>query len=313
MNSPALVIPLAVAVTAAVTGCRPAQDPQIKALAETVRRLESRVSSLESRVSQISEPLASMPEFAASTDTAPPAPTPAPVPVPGQQDPPEPSPPSIVPAPTPAPAAPPAPAAAPAAERASLAGTITLSGPYARAGGRGVALLSPVRGKLTPRPRRARMDQLDRDFVPRVLTVPVGSTVTFPNRDPVFHNVFSLSETKRFDLGVFRQGESRDVVFDRPGVVQVLCNLHASMSAYIVVHQEPYATIADRGGRFLLRDLPPGRYRLLVWHERASEAVRREIDLTPGVNRVSLGVNADQAPTVPPNKEGKPRGPRSSR
>jgi plastocyanin/outer membrane murein-binding lipoprotein Lpp len=306
MNSPALVIPLAVAVTAAVSGCRPAQDPQQKALAEAVRRLEARVSSLESRVSQISEPLASMPEFAASTETAAPPPQ-APAAAPPKQEPAAPQDPAPFQQP------PPAPAAEPTAERASLAGTITLTGPYAKVGGRGVALLSPLRGKVTPRPRRARMDQLDRDFVPRVLTVPVGSTISFPNRDPVFHNVFSLSETKRFDLGVFKQGESRDVTFDRPGVVQVLCNLHASMSAYVVVHQEPYATIADRGGRFLLRDLPPGRYRLLVWHERASEAVRREIDLAPGVNRVSVSATADQAPTVPPNKEGKPRGPRSSR
>jgi hypothetical protein len=141
-----------------------------------------------------------------------------------------------------------------------------------------------------------------------VLAVPVGSTVAFPNSDPVFHNVFSLSPARPFDLGVFKQGESRDVVFDRPGVVQVLCNLHASMSAYIVVHEEPWAAVSDRGGRLSFRDLPPGRYRLKVWHERAAEAIAREVQLQPGANRLALPVSAELAPVVPPNKEGKPRG-----
>jgi plastocyanin len=237
----------------------------------------------------------------------------APAPAPYQA----PSPPPSYPAPAPVAAAPgPAPATeapAPHPERAMILGTATLSGAYASVAGRGVALLSPLGGKASaPKPRRARMEQRDRDFQPTVLALPVGSTVSFPNADPVYHNVFSLSPTKKFDLGVFKKGESRDVTFDQAGVVYVLCNLHASMSGYLVVHEEPYAALVDRAGRFGFRDLPPGRYRLRVWHERAGELAQRQVTLAAGQNRLQVALVADQAPTVPPNKEGKPRGARTA-
>jgi plastocyanin len=193
-------------------------------------------------------------------------------------------------------------------DEAMVQGAIALKGTYATIPGRGVALLAPLRGKGSARPRRLRVEQKDRDFIPGVLAVPLGSTVNIPNSDPVFHNVFSLSPTKPFDLGVFKQGESRDVVFDKTGVVQVLCNLHASMSAYLVVYDEPHGTITDRAGRFTFRHLSPGKYRLSIWHERASEWLRKDIEVSAGANPIKVAMTADQAPTVPPNKEGKPRG-----
>jgi len=270
-----------------LAGCAPRSDA---ALGEAVRRLEARVAVLEARMPPPASPA-----------TTPAAPAPAP----GGTD-------RLLPPPDePAPAAAPQRPAEP--EGATLSGAITLSGPYAGVGGRGVALLAPVGRTLAPRPKHARMEQRDRDFVPSMVAVPVGSTVSFPNRDPVFHNVFSLSPAKAFDLGVFKQGESRDVVFDRPGVVSVLCNLHASMSGFIVVHDEPYAAPLDRAGRFFFRRLPPGRYHLRVWHERASEAAQRDLSLSAGLSRITIPMNADQAPVVPPDKEGKPRGARRPR
>ncbi|MCS6912670.1 MAG: carboxypeptidase regulatory-like domain-containing protein [Myxococcales bacterium] len=197
--------------------------------------------------------------------------------------------------------------------RAFILGSIVLNGPYASTGGRAVALLSPLQGRTRPpRPRRAQLEQRERAFVPSLLALPVGSIVSFPNRDPVYHNVFSLSPAKRFDLGVFKQNESRDVTFDQPGVVHVLCNLHATMSAYLIVHEEPYAALADSTGRFGFRNLSPGAYRLRLWHERAAEMVQQQVVLAPGPNRVQVPVEATVAPTLPPDKEGRPRGARTA-
>jgi hypothetical protein len=151
------------------------------------------------------------------------------------------------------------------------------------------------------------MAQSKKQYVPHVLAIPVGSQVNFPNRDVFFHNVFSLSPVKTFDLGVFNTNMSRDVTFDKAGVVQVLCNLHALMAGWIVVVDEPHFAVTDEDGRFSLRDLLPGRYRLRVWNERSRRGLEREIDLAAGANRQALAVTADAAPGVPPDKHGKPR------
>src|SRR5439155_7788203 len=143
------------------------------------------------------------------------------------------------------------------------------------------------------RPGHYTMEQSKKSFLPRVLAVPVGSTVAFPNHDVFFHNVFSLSPTKKFDLGVFDMGKSRDVTFDQPGPVQVLCNLHALMSGWIVVLEEPHFALAEEGGRFTLRDLAPGRYHLRVWSERSKKGTEREVELKEGPTRIALTVTAD--------------------
>jgi plastocyanin len=128
----------------------------------------------------------------------------------------------------------------------------------------------------TPAPGRARLDQRNETFVPYVLAVTVGSTVDFPNDDPIYHNVFSLSKPKRFDLGRYPRGQSRSVVFDRPGVVRVFCEIHSHMSAFILVFAHRYFAVTDAEGRYRIEGVPPGSYTLSVWNDGDVRA-RREV------------------------------------
>jgi len=111
-----------------------------------------------------------------------------------------------------------------------------------------------------------RIAQVNQSFQPRVLVVTVGTAVTFPNRDPIFHNVFSYSKAKRFDLGKYGQGKSATVVFDRPGLVKVFCDIHSNMAAYVLVTESRWVVQPDADGRFTLGDVPPGSYTLHLWH-----------------------------------------------
>lgn len=104
-------------------------------------------------------------------------------------------------------------------------------------------------------------------FEPSVLAVPLGSTVSFPNLDPFFHNVFSYSKTKKFDLGRYEQGSTREVTFDKPGIVQVFCEIHFSMRAYVHVLETPYFDVSDEQGKFLIPNVRPGQYTMHVWQE----------------------------------------------
>lgn len=145
-------------------------------------------------------------------------------------------------------------------------------------------------------PVRATLEQRDERFQPRVLVVPVHSTVDFPNRDRVFHNVFSLSKTKTFDLGRYPRDASKSVQLDRPGIVRVFCHIHADMSAAIVVVDGPAFAIPDGMGRYALDGLPPGDYTLVGWHER-SEPVRRAIHVVAGgTTRLDLRIPIADAP-----------------
>lgn len=119
---------------------------------------------------------------------------------------------------------------------------------------------------------RAQMRQADEGFVPRLVAVTRGSTVEFPNADPYFHNVFSLSRGATFDLGRFPRGESRARAFTRPGLVKVYCHLHSQMSASIMVFDHAHFTIPESDGDFVLADVPAGEYRLSAWHERIGES-----------------------------------------
>jgi plastocyanin len=116
------------------------------------------------------------------------------------------------------------------------------------------------------RSARAMIDQRDMKFVPRVLPVLVGTRVDFRNNDKTFHNVFSTSEAKKFDIGLRSPGETRSVTFDKPGVVRLLCNVHPNMEAYIVVKDHPYFVATDMRGNYQLSAVPLGKYRLEVWH-----------------------------------------------
>jgi plastocyanin len=114
-----------------------------------------------------------------------------------------------------------------------------------------------------------RVIQKHKTFAPRILVIQTGSAVEFPNLDPFFHNVFSLFDGKKFDLGLYEAGSSRAVRFDRPGVCYVFCNIHPEMSAVVVVVNTPYFGLTDRAGRIAVPDVPPGRYQVQVWHERS--------------------------------------------
>lgn len=112
--------------------------------------------------------------------------------------------------------------------------------------------------------------QRHKTFVPHVLIVPVGTRVEFPNKDPFFHNIFSLFDGKRFDLGLYEAGTTRTVLFDRAGVSFLFCNIHAEMSAVVVSVDTPYFGLSDRSGNIHIRNVPNGRYQMNVWFERAA-------------------------------------------
>jgi len=120
-----------------------------------------------------------------------------------------------------------------------------------------------------PLPARApSLDQRNLQFHPQVLAVLAGTRVEFPNRDPLFHNVFSYSQAKEFDLGRYPRDDSRSVTFDRPGVVRVYCDIHSSMSATILVLRHPYFASPDDAGAYAIGHIPPGTYRAVLWYDR---------------------------------------------
>lgn len=127
------------------------------------------------------------------------------------------------------------------------------------------------------RTRAPHLAQQGQAFVPRVLAVAAGTTVEFPNLDPIFHNVFSVSPVKRFDLGKYPRGQSRRVTFGKAGLVQVYCDIHASMAAYIMVLPNHAFARPDPTGAFALPDLPRGEYALKVWHPDLPELRRKVV------------------------------------
>ena len=130
-------------------------------------------------------------------------------------------------------------------------------------------------------PGRAIMDQHKERFVPHVLAVMVGTVVDFPNSDLTYHNVFSLSRAKRFDLGRYAAGKSKGVRMDRPGVIRVFCDIHSHMSAFVLVFNHPYFDVTAEDGRFELPSLPAGTYTLVGWYEGEAR-VTRPVIVPPG-------------------------------
>jgi plastocyanin len=122
---------------------------------------------------------------------------------------------------------------------------------------------------------RARMDQRNEQFLPRVLAITVGTIVDFPNSDKTFHNVFSLSPVRRFNLGRFPPGRTGSVRFDRPGIVPVFCDIHSHMSAYVLVFNHPFFALSDDAGRYEIAGVPAGSYTLKVWSELGTASARR--------------------------------------
>jgi plastocyanin len=187
----------------------------------------------------------------------------------------------------------------------------TVSGGGAQGPGGAVVWLKRSGGE-TPRPTPAHgkvVTQRNKAFVPRVLVVPVGSKVSFRNEDAIFHNIFSLSKPNEFDTGLYKQGATYTETFKHPGVVQLLCNIHASMLGFVYVVDSPYYAQADEAGSFNIKGVPPGDYQIEVWHENASQPTVQRLTVgAGGVRGVSLKIGGDKRPPqFLPDKSGKPR------
>lgn len=160
------------------------------------------------------------------------------------------------------------------------------------------------------RPRQ-KLNQRGKRFIPHVMVAEKGTEIDFPNSDPFFHNVFSLFNGKRFDLGLYASGESRPVLFNRVGISYIFCNIHPLMSAIVVVVDTPYYAISNQEGNLIINDVPEGRYQLKVWHERTTPqelaAQTRTINVN-GNSPIDLGVirlnEAGYIPQPHPNKHG---------
>lgn len=195
---------------------------------------------------------------------------------------------------------------APAAE---IVGRVSISG----ADGAGVDMVRgtvvyfrPSSGEVVPLPpERGEIVMVKKAFEPRVLALPVGSTVGFPNQDPILHNVFSVSSGNGFDLGLYRQGEGEETTFGEAGVVRVFCNVHHAMVAHVVVLDTPHYTRIEPDGSFRLAGLPDGPGELTVWNDRSSP--HTTLVQTGGTRPIEVALVADR-PAVPrhANKLGKP-------
>src|SRR6478609_7682616 len=209
---------------------------------------------------------------------------------------------------------PPTPEVPEAKERAQPSGA-TVSGTVAGGGSHGpggaVIWLKRVGGE-TPKPSAAHgkvITQRNKTFIPHVLVVPVGTKVSFRNEDAIFHNIFSLSKPNDFDTGLYKQGATYTQTFKRPGVVQILCNIHSSMLGVIVVVDTPYYAQAEGSGAFSIKSVPPGEYEMKVWHEAASKVTEQRLNVgAGGVRGLALQVAGDKrTPQFVPDKSGKPR------
>ncbi|MBI3326247.1 MAG: methylamine utilization protein [Nitrospinae bacterium] len=144
---------------------------------------------------------------------------------------------------------------------------------------------------VPPPPEHAVMAQTAMTFVPHVLPILAGTTVEFPNQDTVYHNVYSLSRRKRFDIGLYQPGESRSMTFREPGLVKIFCNIHDFMGAFILVLPSPYFTVSDAKGEYAIANIPPERYSVKVWHEKLV-GDPREVNLTgSAVERVFFALS----------------------
>ena len=141
---------------------------------------------------------------------------------------------------------------------------------------------------------RYRMIQKNKRFVPKLLVVPLGSTVEFPNLDPFFHNVFSQFNGKRFDLGLYEAGSTKGIRFDHEGVSYIFCNIHPEMAAVIVTLSTPYFAISSGSGKVVIHQVPPGNYELHVWAEGADA---KSLDAL--TRRVSVGPSQDTLGVIP--------------
>jgi plastocyanin len=151
---------------------------------------------------------------------------------------------------------------------------------------------------------RAEMNQVDKTFVPAVLPIVAGTRVYFPNKDQIQHHVYSFSRTKSFELPLYRGEEAPPVLFDKPGVVKLGCNIHDWMSAIILVVPSRFFAVTDTEGRYSIRDLPPGDYSLVPWHERSRQKTEA---LAQPVKAIAAGTVVDFELALDADKKRPPR------
>jgi len=191
------------------------------------------------------------------------------------------------------------------------AGTISGTVELTEKGGRKATDLSDVivyveGARLKPRPTTTTVTMKGKAFTPRVVVVPVGGTVQFPNEDPIFHNAFSVSGDNRFDMELYKRPKVGSFTFQHPGIVKVYCNIHPQMSAVIVVRDNPLFARAAADGRFTIENVPAGRYALRAWNERAGEAAQEVTVTETGTAAARFALDASSYKTVPhKNKFGK--------
>jgi plastocyanin len=195
----------------------------------------------------------------------------------------------------------------PKVELGNVTGTLQIDGKTATAFG--LITIEPANGKWKPRtPKRAIVEQRGREFLPSLVAVPVGSTIAFPNFDNVFHNVFSTSPLAPFDLGLYKAGEAREYKFEKEGIIRLGCNLHANMSAFIVVVSAPAYTVTDDKGNWSFKRVIPGRYKLRAWSIKSAAPITQDITIKAGKNTFSIGVSGDAPAGAQPDKFGGKRG-----
>lgn len=174
-----------------------------------------------------------------------------------------------------------------------------------------VVWLEPIGSPKPVRPllQRPRLTQKNKHFEPHLLVVPTGTDVDFPNLDPFFHNVFSLFDGRRFDLGLYEAGESRTVRFNLPGVSYIFCNIHPQMGAVVIALDTPYYAVSTHNGGFLIDHVPPGRYVLKAWYEGSSpdslaRLSRQIVVSSPQTSIGDLRIAHDQPKLAHKNKYG---------
>ncbi len=193
----------------------------------------------------------------------------------------------------------------PGANTGSVSGTVAVRGGTLE---NAVVYVETVRDRLAR--GRHEIRQVNKQFTPRFSVVPRGTTVSFPNQDSIFHNVFSLSPGNTFDLGTYRSGDKPgEVSLNSTGVVQVFCNLHSQMSASVLVTPSRLYTVVDKSGTFQLDNIPVGKHRLVAWMPRASEPVTQEVEITAeGAPPLSFSLAARSTDGAHTNKHGQPYG-----